>query len=82
MILPSSEGALQLGWNVIMSVPFCFKKICSSLKDLIPKFNECVDTFVEKLRPLADGKTEVPMKEAFHEAALDVISKVILWGGG
>ena len=31
---------------------------------------------MEKLRPLADGKTEVDMKEAFHEAALDVISKV------
>ena len=51
---------------------------CSSLKDLLPVFNECVDAFLEGLRPLADGKTEVPMKEAFHEAALDVISKVQL----
>ena len=39
-------------------------------------FNECVDAFLEGLRPHADGKTEVSMKEAFHEAALDVISKV------
>eukprot|EP00731_Ephydatia_muelleri_P028730 Em0020g374a len=48
----------------------------SSLKDLLPMFNECVDTFLEGLRPHADGKTEVSMKEAFHEVALDVISKV------
>ena len=48
----------------------------SSLKDFLPMFNEGVNTFLEKLRPLADGKTEVPMKEAFHEVALDVISKV------
>eukprot|EP00731_Ephydatia_muelleri_P028814 Em0020g458a len=48
----------------------------SSLKDLLPIFNECVDAFLEGLRPLADGKTEVPMKEALHEATLDVISKV------
>ena len=39
-------------------------------------FNECVDTFLERLRPHADGKTEVSMKEAFHEATLDAISKV------
>ena len=39
-------------------------------------FNECVNTFLERLKPLADGKTEVPMKEAFHNMALDVISKV------
>ena len=39
-------------------------------------FNECVDAFLVGLRRYADGKTEVSMKEAFHEAALDVISKV------
>ncbi|KAL5473747.1 hypothetical protein EMCRGX_G028291 [Ephydatia muelleri] len=48
----------------------------TSLKDYLPVFNECVDTFLERLRPHADGKTEVSMKEAFHEATLDVISKV------
>ena len=48
----------------------------SSLKDYLPIFNECVDTFLERLRPHADGKTEVSMKEAFHKATLDVISKV------
>ncbi|KAL5473734.1 hypothetical protein EMCRGX_G028268 [Ephydatia muelleri] len=45
------------------------------LKDLLVKFNECGDTFLERLRPHADGKTEVSMKEAFHEATLDAISK-------
>ncbi|KAL5473710.1 hypothetical protein EMCRGX_G028238 [Ephydatia muelleri] len=48
----------------------------TSLKDYLPIFNECVDTFLERLRPHADGKTEVSMKEAFHKATLDVISKV------
>ncbi|KAL5489563.1 hypothetical protein EMCRGX_G018672 [Ephydatia muelleri] len=48
----------------------------SSLKELLPKFNECADTFLERLRPYAGGKREAPMKEAFHEAALDVISKI------
>ena len=48
----------------------------SSLKDHLYKFNECANAFLEKLRPLADGKTKVSMKEAFHEVALDVISKV------
>ena len=40
-------------------------------------FNECVNTFLERLKPLADGKTEVSMKEAFHDVSLDVISKVL-----
>eukprot|EP00731_Ephydatia_muelleri_P028769 Em0020g413a len=49
----------------------------SSLKDLLVKFNECGDAFLERLKPHADGKTEVSMKEAFHETALDVISKLL-----
>ena len=48
----------------------------SFLKDLIPSFNECVDQFLERLRPLADGKTQVPMKEEFSTLTLNVISKV------
>ncbi|KAL5473735.1 hypothetical protein EMCRGX_G028269 [Ephydatia muelleri] len=47
------------------------------MKDLLVKFNECGDAFLERLRSLADGKTEVSMKEALHETTLDVISKVI-----
>ena len=39
-------------------------------------FNECVNAFLDGLRPRADGKTVVDMMEAFHEVALDVISKV------
>ena len=41
-------------------------------------FNECCNVFLDRLRPLADGKRDVDMKEAFHEVALDIISKVIL----
>eukprot|EP00731_Ephydatia_muelleri_P028768 Em0020g412a len=48
----------------------------SSLKDRLSMFNECANTLLERLRPLADGKTEVSMKEAFHEMALDAISKL------
>ena len=50
--------------------------LCSSLKDHLSMFNECANTLLERLRPVADGKTEVSMKEAFHEMALDAISKV------
>ena len=78
MILPSSEGALFGNMHDgVMSMLLLFVTR-SSLKELLPKFNECVDALLEKLRPLADGRTEVPMKEVFHEAALDVISKVRL----
>ena len=48
----------------------------SYLKGLIPSFNECVDQFLERLRPLADGKTEVPMMEEFGTLTLDILSKV------
>ncbi|KAL5496599.1 hypothetical protein EMCRGX_G012912 [Ephydatia muelleri] len=46
------------------------------LKSLTPMFGECVDMFLDKLKPLADGRTQVPMKKHIHNAALDVISKV------
>ena len=50
----------------------------SSLKDHLPMFNECVNIFLENLRPLADGKKEVSMKLALYNLTLDVISKVWL----
>ena len=50
--------------------------LCSYLKSLVPSFNECADKFLEGLRPLADGKTTVPMKAHLAEVTLDVISKV------
>ena len=50
----------------------------SYLKGLVPSFNECVDRFLERLRPLADGKTEVPMMEEFATLTLDVICKVCI----
>jgi len=42
----------------------------------VPSFSECADKIIERLRPLADGKTTVPMKEHLAEVTLDVISKV------
>ena len=47
-----------------------------NLNSLVPSFNECVDRFLARLRPLADGKTQVPMKIEFTDLTLDVISKV------
>jgi len=35
-----------------------------------------VDEFVERLIPLANGKTQVPMKEEFAALTLRIISKV------
>lgn len=46
------------------------------LKTLLVPFNEVTSKFIEKLRPLADGVTKVPMKLRFGEFTLDVISKV------
>ena len=50
----------------------------SYLKSLVPSFNECADKFIERLRPLADGKTIVPMKEHLAQVTEDAISKVCL----
>ena len=49
----------------------------STLKEMVPSFNECVDQFLEKLRSMADGKSKVPMKEHISDLTNDVISKVI-----
>ena len=56
---------------------------CSYLKSLVPSFNECVDRLVAGLKPLADGRTSVPMTDQFSSVALDVISRVsnIMMGG-
>ncbi len=48
----------------------------SYLKSLLPSFNECTDKLLEGIRPLADGKTTVPMKQHLSEVTLNVISKV------
>ena len=43
---------------------------------LLKPFNEIVVKFLEQIKPLADGKTEVLMKVHFGEMTLNVISKV------
>ena len=48
----------------------------SYLKSLVPLFNECVDHYVEKLRGVANGKTEVPMVMQFSAITLQIIGKV------
>ncbi len=48
----------------------------SYLKSLLPSFNKCVDVLLDNIRPLADGKTDVPMKQHLAECTLYVISKV------
>ncbi|EDO47129.1 predicted protein [Nematostella vectensis] len=46
------------------------------LKTLISSFNQSCDLFIETLKPLADGKTEVCMLDQFHRITMDVIMKV------
>ncbi len=53
-----------------------FKK--SYLESILPAFNDCVNLFIEKLRPSADGVTPVLMKQHLSEVTMDVISKVRL----
>ena len=38
--------------------------------------NECVTKVVDQLKPLADGKSFVGMKDFLHTITADVISKV------
>ena len=76
MILLSRKGSFRLLTkysHVICDSPYFDN---SYLKGLIPIFNECVDQFLERLRPLADGKTQVPMKEEFAAVTMDIICKV------
>jgi hypothetical protein len=53
-----------------------FLNFFSYLKSLVPLFNGCVDQYVEKLRGVANGKTEVPMMMQFSAITLNIIGKV------
>ena len=46
------------------------------LKDLVPVFNRTCDLLLEKLRQLADGKTEVKMYDQFSKSTLNIIANV------
>ena len=50
----------------------------SYLKTLLIPFNEMVKTFLDWIKPLADGNTTIPMKVRLGEFTQDVISKVSL----
>ena len=43
---------------------------------LLEPFNEITASFLDQLKPLADGVSMVPMKLHFGELTLDAISKV------
>lgn len=60
------------------TLDLCLIYPCSYLKSLVPSFNECVDQFLARLRPLADGKTQVSMSDHFANLALEVIGKVYI----
>lgn len=72
--IPSIVGHWTLDTGLLLFL------LCSYLKSLVPSFNECVDQFLERLRPLADCRTQVSMIQQFSELTLDVISKVQLSG--
>ena len=64
-----------------MSLPlyFCFIVqfyIYSYLKTLVSTFNATITSVIDELRPLADGKTVVPLKKYIHNITLEIISKV------
>ena len=46
------------------------------MKTLLVPFNKETHKFIEQLKPLADGMTQVPMKLHFGDFVLSVISKV------
>ena len=41
-------------------------------------FNECANQFVERLRPLADGRTELLLRDEIAMETLNVIAKVAI----
>lgn len=49
----------------------------SYLKTLVEPLNSLVDHFLEELKPLADGKTEVLMSDHVRDFTLGVVSKVV-----
>lgn len=77
MNMPSGRGKVTIyGADCVIVIIMPYTLHYSYLKDLIPSFNECVDQFLERLRPLADGRTQVPMKEELATLTLSIISKV------
>ncbi|KAL5493789.1 hypothetical protein EMCRGX_G015016 [Ephydatia muelleri] len=47
------------------------------LQSIFPKFCERADAFMERLKPLADGKTQVAMKKEIYRYSMDFVSQVI-----
>ena len=48
----------------------------SFLQSIFPKFCERADAFMERLKPWADGKTQVPMKKEIYRFSVDFVSQV------
>ena len=75
MIQPSKEGIVCEYMVFLMCVIVRVINF-SYLKTLLEPFNEIANNFIDRLKPLADGVTAVPMKTQFGEFFLKVISKV------
>ena len=67
ILLKPSQLAMLI-YNIIFVVSY--------LKTLLIPFNEMVEKFLDRMQPLANGSTIVPMKVHFGEFTQDVISKV------
>ena len=68
----SMQSKLLKGFQMFIQFT-CFS---SFLQQLYPKFFESVEDFIKRLKPLADGKTQVSLKKQVYAASMDVISKV------
>eukprot|EP00731_Ephydatia_muelleri_P010430 Em0005g1016a len=47
------------------------------LQSIFPKFCERADAFMGRLKPWADGNTQVPMKKEIYRFSVDFVSQVI-----
>ena len=63
-------GRLYENFSNLLSFRFRY------LKDLVPVFNHTCDLLLEKLRQLADGKTDVKMYDQFSKSTLNIIANV------
>lgn len=68
------QSKLLKGFQIFYST--CFP---SFLQQMYPKFVDSVEDFIKRLKPLADGKTQVSLRKQMYAASMDVVSKVSIY---
>jgi len=59
-----------------MHLLYLFCSFYSYLKTLVKTFSEITNNTINEMKPLADGKTEVPLKKYMLQLAMNILNKV------